>query len=268
MSEELLALSPAQRADYERFKQRIRRRCGVDLSLYKPQQMHRRLWGLVERLSLHSFTEYADRVDTDPAEWARFLDRMTINVSELFRNPEKWTDLHTRVLPSLMTKGKPMRIWSAGCSYGAEPFSLAMLLNDLAPGLNHYLLATDIDEKILAKAREGYFTDADIRGVPVGFKHKHLVREGPIYHATPQLRSAITFKKHNLLADPFERQFDLIACRNVVIYFTDPAKDVLYRSFRDALRPGGILFIGGTERIVNHRELGFDCPMPFFYQRD
>jgi chemotaxis protein methyltransferase CheR len=262
-----LALAEPQRADYEVFKQRVYRKTGIDLNLYKAQQMHRRLMGLVERARLTTFSEYAQLIDRDPAELAVFLDRMTINVSELFRNPEKWDELRDRILQSLLKPGRPLRVWSAGCSYGAEPFTLAMLLDHLSPCVRHFLLATDIDRVILEKARHGIFTSADIKNVPRDYRRRYLAAHGEAWQIVPSLRERVTFRAHNLLSDPFESDFDLIVCRNVIIYFTEEAKNLMLARFANSLKPGGMLFLGGTERIFNHREIGLESRIPFFYQR-
>jgi len=262
-----LILNDTQRADFEALKAYVLRKTGIDLNLYKAQQMHRRLMGLVERANLKSFSDYLKLLDCQPEEMATFLDRMTINVSELFRNADKWTEMREKVLPRMLKERRPLRVWSAGCSFGAEPYTIAMILDDLAPGMKHYILATDIDQKILDKARRGVFTEPDVKNVPDAYRRKHIEAKGDEYCVTAGLRDRIAFRRHNLLRDPFEHDFDLICCRNVVIYFTDEAKDELFKRFCQALRPSGTLFIGGTERIFNYREIGMDTKIPFFYER-
>ncbi|HLI47324.1 MAG TPA: protein-glutamate O-methyltransferase CheR [Chthonomonas sp.] len=263
-------------ADYSQFKACILRKTGIDLNLYRQQQMHRRLWGLVERAGKKSFMEYYALLEQDPQEYALFLDRLTINVSELFRNPEKWQELRTHILPELLAQGGPLRVWSAGCSYGAEPYSLAILLDQIAPERPHRILATDLDRSILKKAQQGRFTRADVRHVEPNILRRYF--EGTpnaslpadadaCYTLCPRIRDRVTFRAHNLLCDPFEKDFDLICCRNVVIYFTEEAKETLYQRFYDALKPGGYLFVGGSERIFRYREIGFDSPLPFFYRK-
>src|SRR5579862_7122220 len=123
--------------DYTRFKASVFTKTGIDLNLYKQQQMFRRLQHLVERANLGSFMEYYQVLERDAEEFAAFLDRMTINVSELFRNPEKWQELRANVLTPLLARKRALKVWSAGCSYGAEPYTLAILLNALAPGARH-----------------------------------------------------------------------------------------------------------------------------------
>lgn len=260
-------MSEAQQADYEAFKHNVLRKSGIDLDLYRQEQMYRRLKGMLERAHLETFDEYFRLIDSDPKEWVAFLDRITINVSELFRNPEKWEQLRNEVLAPWVQQRKQLRVWSAGCSMGAEPYTLAMILDDISHGVRHYILATDIDEKALERAKRGVYTEEDIQNVPMAYRQKYLRKHGGGYEVSPTLRSTVTFRKHNLLCDPYATNLDLIVCRNVVIYFTDEARKRLYTRFRTALVPGGILFVGGTERIFNYRELGFETRIPFFYQR-
>jgi chemotaxis protein methyltransferase CheR len=265
-------------ADYAEFKAKIHIRTGIDLNLYKAGQMHRRLMALVERARLTNFRDYYHLLESSPQEYAVFLDRLTINVSELFRNPEKWQELKQTILPALLERRSPLKIWSAGCSYGAEPYSLAILLDQLTPGVRHTIHATDLDRNILAKAREGKFNRADMRSIlpdveeryfmPLPTRHgEYLPDFMPSCAIRPEVREWVTFRAHNLLADTFDTDYDLICCRNVVIYFTDEAKNRLYAQFHHSLTAGGVLFVGGTERIFNARDLGFAASIPFFYHR-
>lgn len=265
--------------DYARFKTAFMKKSGIDLNLYKDQQMQRRLYNLVERAHLTAFMEYFALMEADPQVYATFLDRMTINVSELYRNPEKWAELRDAILPPMLALNRPLKIWSAGCSYGAEPYSMAILLDQITPKVRHAIHATDLDRKILEKAKEGWFSAADVRNLtpqereryftplPGTSKAVPLADALPSLALTPEIRQRVQFRPHNLLADRFETDYDLICCRNVVIYFTDDAKEALYARFREALRPGGVLLVGGTERIFSHREMGLDSPLPFFYRR-
>ena len=265
--------------DYTRFKTAFFKKSGIDLNLYKDQQMQRRLYNLVERANLKTFMEYFALLEADSAAYAGFLDRMTINVSELYRNPEKWAELREKILPPMLQANRPLKIWSAGCSYGAEPYSLAILLDQLTPKIRHTIHATDLDLKILAKAQQAFFSAADVRNLdeetrrryftplPLSSSHLPPADAMPSLQLRPEIRERVTFRQNNLLADRFETDYDLICCRNVVIYFTEEAKDALYPRFRAALRPGGFLLVGGTERIFTCRDIGFESPYPFFYQR-
>ena len=221
---------------------------------------------MMETKGHKNLSEFWSMLDSSSENIAWFLDRMAINVSELFRNPQKWEELKTQVLPSLLKTTQKLKCWSAGCSYGAEAYSLAMVLDQDFPG-SHTIIGTDIDDTALAQANAATFSEADVRGVPQAYKSKYLKPNGSTWVASENLKKYVSFKKQNMLADRFDSNFDLILCRNVVIYFTEEAKDELYRKFYSALKPGGILLVGGTERIFGSENLGFTSPIPFFYQK-
>lgn len=236
---------------------------------------------MVERAHASSFMDYYGILERDIREYRSFLSRLTINVSELFRNPEKWDELGRLILPGLLERRSRLRIWSAGCSYGAEPYSLAITLAQIHADPVQTLRATDVDQTILAKAGEGNFTAPDVRNVDAAALGRFFVpvppdphpvstilpEISPAYRATADLRARVDFAVHDLLRDRFETDYDLICCRNVVIYFTDSAKDRLFRRFYTALAPGGVLFLGASERIFRYREIGFENPIPFFYRK-
>ncbi len=252
--------------DYLWFCDRVLAKTGLDLRQYKRPQMERRLRSMADRVGARTLDEYWAVLEKDAQQFAYFIDRITINVSELFRNPEKFDELRRVILPELRRLSSSLKIWSAGCSYGAEPYSLAILLEEMRP-VQYQILATDVDETILSKAREGVFAPEDMRNVSAEWKQKYFIRQGNRYQVKPELKRHITFRKHNLLADPFDSGFHLIVCRNVVIYFTEEAKDKLYLRFYQSLVPGGVLFVGSTERIFNYREIGFEMPLSFFYRK-
>lgn len=221
---------------------------------------------MVEQQGCKDLAAFYQWMNSTPANVEWFLDKMAINVSELFRNPEKWAEIENRVLPELLGKGKGLRAWSAGCSYGAEAHSLAMILHANFRGV-HSVLGTDIDTAALNQARSGEFSDADVRCVPDKYKREYLRESQGKWTAQPSLKGLLKFQRQNLLADRFEQGFDLIMCRNVVIYFTDEAKDKLYQRFFDSLAPGGYLWVGSTERVFKAQDLGFETPLPFFYRK-
>ena len=253
--------------DWEVFKGKLKSKTEIDLDLYKTPQMKRRIGNLVTRNGFNGFVEYFDHVVKDKDDFAAFIEYLTINVSEFFRTPEKFSQLETDVIPDLLKRSPKLNIWSAGCSIGAEPYSLAMIMRDLTPGKKHRILASDLDIEILAKAKRGVYSDNEIKSLSAERKAKYFTAQGDKYAVNDDIKSCIEFKRHNLLKDPFETGFDLILCRNVVIYFTEEAKDQLYANFFKALKPGGILFVGATEAILNFRKLGYTSYKPFFYQR-
>lgn len=253
--------------DWEEFKAKLKRKTEIDLDLYKAPQMQRRIMNLARRNGYDKYSAYFDKVVQDKDDFAAFIEYLTINVSEFFRTPDKFAKLETDVIPELMKRSSRLNIWSAGCSIGAEPYSLAMILNDMTPNTRHRILATDLDIEILAKAKAGVYNENELKAMSEARKSKYFTRQGDKYAVSPDIKQRIEFKRHNLLKDPFETGFDLILCRNVVIYFTEEAKDQLYTNFFKALKPGGILFVGATEAILNFRKLGYTSYQPFFYQK-
>ena len=253
--------------DWEEFKAKLKRKTEIDLDLYKAPQMQRRIMNLARRNGYDKYSAYFDKVVQDKDDFAAFIEYLTINVSEFFRTPDKFAKLETDVIPELMKRSSRLNIWSAGCSIGAEPYSLAMILNDMTPNTRHRILATDLDIEILGKAKAGVYNENELKAMSEARKSKYFTRQGDKYAVSPDINQRIEFKRHNLLKDSFETGFDLILCRNVVIYFTEEAKDQLYANFFKALKPGGILFVGATEAILNFRKLGYTSYQPFFYQK-
>jgi chemotaxis protein methyltransferase CheR len=222
---------------------------------------------MAERVGAKTPEQFWNWLRADPDRMRPFVDKVAINVSELFRNPDKFEQLQNTILPELLASRRPLRVWSAGCSYGAEAYSVAMLLHELSPNSTHTILGTDIDHSILERAADPRFTKEDVRHVTEFRKRVFLDSDDGFYRPKPVIRRYVTFRKHDLLHDPFGREYDLILCRNVVIYFADEAKDRLYREFLRALRYGGVLFVGSTERILQSKEIGFESQVPFFYRR-
>jgi chemotaxis protein methyltransferase CheR len=257
--------------EYAAFVRSVQRLTGVDLAAYKPEQMRRRLTALAARHGAATLTAFAELMARDPAALTAFRNFFTINVSEFLRDPTRWEDLARVVLPRLYEEGgrRPLRVWSAGCANGAEPYSLAMLLEELAPGKPHHILATDIDEAVLARAMHGSgYQEAEIRHVSPARRARFFTRAADgTYAVTPALRARVTFRRQDLLTEVPGHGWDLIVCRNVVIYFTEEAKRALYTRLAEALRPGGVLFVGGTEVVTAARELGLAPLLTSFYQK-
>ena len=255
--------------DYARFCGGVKRLCDIDLVQYRPTQMERRLRSLARRAGHDDLDGYLAALRRDAAARGAFLDHITINVSELFRNPERFAELEGRFMPELVARasGRGLRVWSAGCSYGAEAYTLAILLHEAAPGRAHDLVATDIDETVLDRARDGVFSEQDLQGVSPERRRRWFAERAGGWQATPELRAMVRFGRLDLLRDPYPRARDLVVCRNVVIYFTDEAKERVYERVFEALRPGGVLFVGSTERVNDTARLGWERPMTFFYRR-
>ncbi len=255
--------------EYEQIKRQVQLLLGVDLNHYKSEQMRRRLDTLFVRSGCESWNAYLERLRNDPESLREFGEYLTIKVSSFFRDVDKFTYLGSQILPGLLKARPSLRIWSAGCAHGSEPYSIAILLAEFSsPWQRHRILATDVDRTALAQAQAGGpYSAEEVSTVAPYLLARYFRRTADGYMMVDRLRAMIDFQAHDLLHDPFESDFDLIVCRNVVIYFTDAAKDNLYRRFNEALRPGGILFVGGTEIIPRSREIGFTSVAISFYQR-
>ncbi|RRJ66333.1 protein-glutamate O-methyltransferase CheR [Paenibacillus oralis] len=253
--------------DYLGFIQSIKKSTGIDLAQYKEAQMKRRLTTLRNKNGFQTFADFYAAMMGNKALFYEFLDKMTINVSEFWRNPNRWEVLRDKILPELSKDGGKLRVWSAACSTGEEPYTLTMILADLGLLPRTYLLASDIDDGALAKAQEGLYLERSLKDVPKDVAQRYFSPEGALYRFDAKLKKAVTFKKQNLLLDRFEEGFDLIVCRNVMIYFTEEAKQSLYHKFAEALRPGGVLFVGSTEQIFSPGQYGLEATETFFYRK-
>ncbi len=253
--------------DFNRFKERIYQTFGLDLNSYKENQLKRRLDNLLSRKQYPDYQAFSNYLISNRNAWHEFLDYLTINVSEFFRDTKMFQSLENKVLPELLQKKSNLKIWSAACSNGCEPYSLAIILEEISPGRRHQIDATDLDKTILQSAANGVYGADAIRNVPKDRLAKFFTLEQGKYHVANQIKTKVNFKQHNLLADEYTRGYDLIACRNVTIYFTREAQDKVNFRFAGSLNPGGYLFIGGSETIFNYAEIGFEKVSPCFYRK-
>ncbi len=255
--------------NYEKFKRDVLTLTTIDLNAYKEKQMRRRINTLIAKNRLDDYDDYIKLIKQDKEKFEQFVNFLTINVSEFYRNPEQWRYLDQEVFPELVRLfGKNLKIWSAACSTGDEPYSLVMALSKHVPLNQIRIIATDIDKQVLDKARMGLYNEKSIAAVPPEFKKKYFTKVGSSYKISDEIKRCVDFKEHNLLKDSYPRDCNLIVCRNVVIYFTEEAKDEIYKKFHDSLKRDGMLFIGSTEQIMNYKELDFKRKQSFFFQRN
>ena len=253
--------------DFSELIQEISGLLGIKLNGYKPAQLKRRLEHLIHSSGFTNYRDYYQALKVDVNLQNAFMDKFTINVTEFFRNTNIFEQLANKILPDLLSRKKKLKIWSAACSIGAEPYSIAIILNELTPEYDHYIDATDIDEKILNLARQGSYKFDYLKNIPPQVLNKYFEKNGDLFNISPVIKKKVNFRKHDLLTDIYEYDYDLIMCRNVTIYFTKESQAHVYKGFWHSLVPGGILFTGATECILNYRELGFTSPSPWFYKK-
>jgi chemotaxis protein methyltransferase CheR len=235
---------------------------GIALSESKATLVYSRLGKRLRALGLESFRDYcaliADKSNID--ERQKMVAALTTNVTAFFREPHHFEHLKTKVLPPLLAKAKQggrVRLWSAACSTGMEPYSMALTVLSLLPEAPDYdirILATDIDPNVLAEGREGSYADAVMQPVPEGMKSRWMdsVGEGAEkrWRMGHQLRRLISFRELNLIGNwPMQGKFDAIFCRNVVIYFEESTQSKIWARFATTLAPGARLYIGHSERL-------------------
>ncbi len=254
--------------DFAYLKKKILQTLDIDLEAYKSQQMRRRLDTFVTRHAAGDVAAFCRAIDADADLRAALRNMLTINVTEFWRDPHQFERLNAGVLPELLKRPGRINIWSAGCSTGAEPYTVAIMLAEQSAALRSRILATDLDREVLQRARAGGpYPANEVRNVPKSLLRKYFNAGPGGYHVIDTIRGRVEFRELNLLSDRFEREFDLIICRNVMIYFSNDIKTRLYRQFHASLKPGGYLFVGGTEALIGADGDGFQRLGGNFYRK-
>ncbi|KIN65025.1 Chemotaxis protein methyltransferase CheR [Sulfitobacter noctilucicola] len=251
---------------------------GLILVDEKRSMVQSRLRHRLRALKLPDFKSYCTFLNTEQgiAERRKLISALTTNVTHFFRENHHFDRLKeelSRLLPELKSGGA-LRIWSAGCSNGQEALSVAMTLLEHVPEVRNYdvrILATDIDPEVVAFAREGIYHERLIAGVPEALLSRYFrkLQTGSehSYEALPVLKDMIRVNELNLLAPwPMTKKFDVVFCRNVVIYFDVATQETLWPKFQSVLKPQGVLFLGHSERIVDPDRFGFHGTGPTTYR--
>jgi chemotaxis protein methyltransferase CheR len=252
--------------EFQRFSALVYEHAGIKMPPAKKIMLEARLQKRLKSLGIGSFEEYGDYVtsrDGHENELIHMIDVVTTNKTDFFREPAHFEFLVKTALPNIQQLRKdaghdPLRIWSAGCSSGEEPYTLAMVLSEYAqnrPDFRFSILASDICTQILKTAKTAVYPEERADTIPLNLKKKYLLkskeRERALVRIAPNLRSLISFRRINFMDDSFDvaEKMDIIFCRNVVIYFDKPTQQTLMRKFHKQLKPGGYLFIGHSETL-------------------
>lgn len=244
--------------DFQFIVRLIAERSGIALSEVKRNLVYSRLARRLRALKLDSFSAYCSVLEHDDgSELEHFVNALTTNLTSFFREPKHFEYLARTLLPALRREPveQPLRIWSAGCSTGEEPYSLAMTLDEERPGKRDArILATDLDSSVIARARTGIYDAARVQNIPEATLKQWFQRgtgenSGSV-RVRPAIRDRVTFRQLNLMEPwPMRKPFDIIFCRNVVIYFDRETQRRLFDRFAEQLRPGGHLFVGHSETL-------------------
>ena len=268
--------------EFNRLSAFIYEMCGIKMPPVKRTMLEARLQKRLRTIGYHSFAEYCDYLMSPRGmqqELIAMIDLVTTNKTDFFREPEHFAYLVDRVLPAWyrdVGRGRKLKIWSAGCSSGEEPYTLAMVLSDFAElnqGFSFDILATDISTRVLEKASSAIYEEERVEGIPIVTKRKYLLKSKDkdrcLVRIVPALRQKVRFGRLNFMDDDFclPEQMDIIFCRNVVIYFDRQTQERLFNKFYRNLKPGGHLFIGHSETLN-----GLDVPLvqtfPTVYRRE
>jgi len=249
-------LRPLGDREFKRICALIRERAGIELGDTKRTLCQTRLIRRLRALGLSTYAEYVGLLD-DPnhPEHRELVNALTTNVTSFFRELHHFEMLADEILPLLVERGRRVRLWSAGCSTGEEPWSLAMVVREVfGDGMDVKILATDIDTQVLAHARAGIYSDEQVAPVSPKRRQRFLARgrgtNSGLWRVADELRDLVTFNQLNLFDPwPMRGPFDVISCRNVIIYFDVPNKTKLVRGYLDKLCPGGHLLLGHSESL-------------------
>ncbi|MEC4091559.1 protein-glutamate O-methyltransferase CheR [Pseudoalteromonas rubra] len=260
--------------DFSSISQRVYETCGIVLGPHKRDMVYSRLARRVRANGLTSFAEYLALLNEEPnTEFSHFINAITTNLTSFFRESHHFDFLHQQVIPELKIKhrtDKRIRIWSAGCSTGEEAYSIAMTIANAFPtDWDVKVLATDLDSNVLHKGQEGVYNSASVTGLDSEHLKKWFMcsSDGTQYKAKDVLRSRVFFKRLNLLEPwPMKGPFDVIFCRNVLIYFDKETKDRLFDNYHQLLAEQGYLFIGHSE-TMGKEHLGFKNLGKTMYQK-
>lgn len=228
---------------------------GFDIKQYKERPLKRRLAVRMRACQANSYEAYRQKLKDDPAEYLKLLDTLTINVTKFYRNIDTYNAVTDKVFPVMVREKKSptLKIWSAGCSSGEEPYSLAILWkefseeNDISVPCTIY--ATDIDIQILMKAKQGIYGKSSMDEIPKTLINKYFVWTNDKYHISAQIKNMVHFEKLDLFSKyPFSN-IDMIFCRNVLIYFSRETQENIFVKFASVLRPAGFLVLGKVENM-------------------
>lgn len=250
---------------FENLKKKVMEDVGFQTQHYGDRHLKRRFMVRMRVVGANTHRDYLKYLESDPAEYQKLLEVLTVNVTEWFRNPEVFKVIEKRILPDIvrtnMAQGrKSLRIWSVGCSDGKEPYSLAILVNNVIARADDFtakIIAWDIDDQMLKIARFGLYTQDAMKGLDKRQIQLYFTKEVEGFRIRPEIRSIVDFNNRDINKDIPLRGLDLIICRNLVIYFKPERKADLYMELYHSLRPNGYFVMGKSETLMGESQMAF-----------
>ena len=245
---------------------KISEKRGFNCGYYKETAMRRRILSRMRRMGIDSYMKYSKFLEKNPEEYSKLIDALTVNVSEFFRDPSTFEVIKEIVIPNLVTykefqNRKVIRVWSAGCATGEEAYSVAILFREyLGEEIEQYIFtvtATDIDRKSLEKAIIGIYRKEKLKNLKKPYL-KYFEKENSFYRIREEIKRHVRFLYHDVISGEKFKYFDIIICRNVLIYFSRDTQREIFKKFYMALNPGGYLIIGKTETLTKEMSKKFE----------
>lgn len=258
MAEKRLSMTFSNDQAFHALRKRVFTERGLDLGQYREKCLKRRIDVRLRATGARTYFEYMAVLKKDPSEYDRLFDVLTINVTNFFRDRSAYRVIKETVIPELVSSKKKqgkkiIRVWSAGCASGEEPYSIAMLFDEiLGKRIEDYLIsvyATDIDEKVIEKAKRGEYAAGTVSGVDEKTLRRYF-NHNLKFRLKEEIRQMVKFKRYDLISDSPPAHLDIILCRNVLIYFSRDLQMRLFDKFCEALNRGGYLILGKTESLA------------------
>ena len=264
-------MKPLAEEDLQPLITMVRQDRGIDLSRYKDRYLRRRIGVRLRASGAHNLKHYLRLLSRDEGEYGKFIDTVTVNTSNFFRNSRCFQMLADHVLPELNARGdltslRPPHFLSAGCARGEEAYSLAILVSRFPQFTRELVrppvIAIDIDISSLDAARAGRYGSRALAGVPAELKNGYFEKSGSLFSVSDRIKNLISFMRHDILNDPLPGRFLLVLCRNLLIYLEKEAQEMLIQRLTDSLYPGGYLVLGKSEVLVGETRSRFKPVFP------
>lgn len=255
--------------DFGRFKEKFFQISGLDLDSYKDRQMERRIRQLIDREGYGTYFKFIQKLKEDPDTLHRFFNYLTINTSGFFRDSKIYDYLHNIALKELLKRHERINVWSMGCSRGEEPYTLAIILNELSALGRAKIFASDLDDKARAAAQEGCYVPHQLAKMPPPLLEQYFTQRNGGYYISDRIKKSVIFEKHNFLAPIYKDlpPMQLVLCRNVFIYFKMEVQDWIVGQIANLITPGGYFITGCAEFVNNPQRFGLERTIPAVYQK-
>lgn len=253
---------------FELFRESFLKNANIDLANYRERLIERKVNQLMKAHNFSTYQEYACAIAGNEGLKEEVIDNLTVQVSDFFRNVNRWEELESKYIPELLDRfGPSLKVWSAGCGHGEEAYSLVMSMKEHINLDDICVYATDISSAALNRAKKAVFAEKGVSNVKAPALQKYFAAKGSCYQVVPEICSRVRFERHDLLSDPYPKGCHLIVCRNTLGYFTPTAGQRALERLVRAMAPHGLLFVGECEMRLNYESVGLKNRGYYFYEK-